>query len=343
MRRLAFIKKMASALLVSVLSFALGIAPSFAQAPPPQNQAPPPPGQAPPPGPYQGPPPQQQGPYQGQPPQPYNQAPQQQYNQAPPAPLAPAQLDTLVGRIALYPDPLLAQILTASTYPDQIPDAAQWADQHHYLAGAELANAIQGDQLPWDPSVLALLPFPSVLDMMASDTAWTNDLGNAVLDQRPDVMDSVQRMRQEARNYGYLRSNQQIIVSGGPYIAIEPANPYFMVVPAYDPYVVFAAPRPGFFVGGAIGFGFGVGLGAWFRPWGWGSTRIGWDSHAIFINNARWDRSWNNRGTYAHTYPGVRRYAPANRVEHHELIPRSETERSGARSGRAVHEDHHHR
>jgi len=258
------------------------------------------------------------------------------FAQAPPPPtLPPGQLDQLVARIALYPDSLLGNVLAAATFSDQIPDAAMWADQHHYLTGQALASAIQADQLPWDPSVQALLPFPSVLEMMASDMAWTNNLGNAVLDQRPDVMDSVQRMRQEASRYGYLRTNPQIIVSGGPYITIEPVNPAFMVVPAYDPAIVFAAPRPGFFVGGAIGFGFGVGIGGWFRPWGWGSTRFGWDSHAIFINNARWDRTWRNRGVYAHPYVGVRRYAPANRVEHHEMIRRSDEERSGARAGRA--------
>jgi len=87
---------------------------------------------------------------------------------APPT-FSPEQLDQLVARIALYPDPLLAQLLAAATYPDQIPDAADWADQHHYLQGQDLANAIYDDQLPWDPSVQALLPFPSVLDMMASD------------------------------------------------------------------------------------------------------------------------------------------------------------------------------
>src|SRR5580698_9358699 len=82
--------------------------------------------------------------------------------QAPPPPppppsFPPPQLDQLVQRIALYPDPLLAQILAASTYPADIPAAAQWADQHHYLAGQDLANAISADQLPWDPSVQALL------------------------------------------------------------------------------------------------------------------------------------------------------------------------------------------
>ena len=114
------------------------------------------------------------------------------------------------------------------------------------------------------------------------------------------------------------------------------------MVPAYDPVVVYAPPRPGFFVGGAIGFGFGITIGAWFHPWGWGATRIAWGSHAIFINNARWDRNWANRRVYVHSYPGVHRYAATNHVvEHHELIHRSEVERNAARQGHAVHEEHH--
>ena len=266
-------------------------------------------------------------------------------DQAPPPSFSPEQLDKLVSRIALYPDPLLAQVLTASTFPDQIPDAARWADEHHYLTSEELSKAINDDQLPWDPSVLALLPFPSVLETMASDMNWTNDLGNAVLAQRPDVMDAVQRMRQKARDFGYLRSNGQIVVSGGPYIAIEPVDPGFIVVPTYDPFIVFAAPRPGFFVGGAIGFGFGIRIGAWFRPWGWGATRIGWGEHAVFINNVRWERTWVNRRVYVHPYPGVHRYAAGGpaRAEHHELIQRSAREREAARAGHPHEEEHHHR
>jgi hypothetical protein len=290
----------------------------------------------------QGPPPQA-----GQPPQ-YGQepSPQPQYgqepSQAPPPSYSPEQLDRLVSRIALYPDPLLAQVMAAATFPDQIPDAARWADEHHYLRGDELAHAISDDRLPWDPSVQALLPFASVLDTMASDMNWTGDLGNAFLAERQDVMDAVQRMRQKARDYGYLRSNDQIRVSGGPYIEIEPVNTDYMVVPAYDPLIVYAAPRPGFYVGGAIGFGFGVGLGLAFRPWGWGYDRFDWGRHVVIINNQPWGRGWGNRGVYAHAYgPGVRRWEPARRAEDHRLMGRSEEERRAPREGHARPQERH--
>src|SRR5580704_13608628 len=261
-------------------------------------------------------------------------------DQAPPS-FAPEQLDHLVSRIALYPDPLLAQVLAAATFPDQIPDAAKWADEHHYLHGEELANAINGDQLPWDPAVQAVLPFPSVLDMMASDMNWTTDIGNAFLAQRQDVMDAVQRMRQKARDFGYLRSNGQIVVSGGPYIEIAPANPAFIPVPYYDPLVVYAAPRPGFVVGAAIGFGFGVTIGTFFRPWGWGYSRFDWRAHGFYIYNRPWGRVWTNRGVYVHAYgPGVRRWDGPRRAEGHELIRRSEHERNAWHENRPHQEEH---
>jgi hypothetical protein len=267
------------------------------------------------------------------------------FSQAPPPILPPQQLDPLVARIALYPDPLIAQILAGATYPDQIQPAAMWADQHHYLTGAALAQAIQSDQLPWDPSVQALLPFPSVLDMMASDMNWTQQIGNAFLAQQPDVMDAVQRERRKARDFGYLRSNGQIVVGGtGPYITILPANPAFIAVPYYDPAIVFFAPRPGFAIGGAISFGYGITIGAFFGPWGWGPGfgRFDWGAHAVFINNHAWGRTWANRGAYVHPYEGVRRF-PAGAVrpaEAHRLEGRSPAEREAARTGRRAPEEH---
>jgi Protein of unknown function (DUF3300) len=251
----------------------------------------------------------------------------------------PEQLDNLVSRIALYPDPLLAQVLAAATFPDQIQDAARWADQHHYLTGDALAAAIEQDRLPWDPSVQALLPFPATLDMLASNMAWTSDLGNAFLANQQQVMDAVQRMRQRARDFGYLRSNGQVVVSGGPYIAIMPVNPAFLYVPYYDPLIVYARPRPGFFVGGAINFGFGVSIGPAFRPWGWGGNRVAWDNRTVIINNNTWNRTWVNRNTYVHNY-SVPRYSGPPPAEQHQVYERSPREREAAQYGRGRVEEH---
>jgi Protein of unknown function (DUF3300) len=235
--------------------------------------------------------------------------------------LTPPQLDQLVARIALYPDPLLAQVLTASTYWSEIPEAAAWADEHSYLKGDALAQAILADHLQWDPSILALLPFPSVLDMMARDPAWTEQLGNAVLTQNPDVMDAVQRMRQRARSYGYLTTNGYInVIANGGYIQILPINPDVLYVPYYDPLVVFAPPRPGFAIAGAIRFGPAITIGAVFGGWGWWlGSGFGWPSHAILIDRRPWGRVWINRSEYIHPYvhPWERPVGP--RVEIHRL------------------------
>lgn len=292
-------------LLAAALS-ALSACPTLAQAPPPLDQSAP----------------AEQAPT---PPLPQQPAPPPANSQAPPAPetLPPPpaytleQLNQMVTAVALYPDPLLAQIFAAATYPDQIPDAAHWAEQHDYLTGQALADAIQADQLPWDPSVQALLPFPSVLHMMASDMPWTTAIGDAFLAQQQDVMTAVQRDRAEAWQYGYLRSNSQVVVASGPYITVMPVNPAFVVVPYYNPAVVFAAPAPGFFVGGAIRFGFGISVGVAFRPWGWGVVgynRFDWGAHRVFINAAPWGRTWANRAVYVHPYPAVRRFAPSRRT-----------------------------
>jgi hypothetical protein len=166
---------------------------------------------------------------------------------------------------------------------------------------------------------MALLPFPSVLDMMARDPGWTQALGNAVLAQRPAVMDAVQYMRQEAMNYGYLQSNgdYNVVVAGPGDIEILPVNPGYVFVPYYDPGIVFVRPRAGFFIGGAIRFGPGVYVGA-FAPFGWAHPEIGWRGHDIIIDHRPWERTWVNRERYRHSYavPVPRPAGP--RVERHE-------------------------
>lgn len=282
----------------------------YPQYPPPQQTGQPPQGQYP-----QGQYPQGQN-GQGWPTQ-YPSYPPQQYPA--PAPIPPGQLRQLVSPVALYPDGLLAQVLTASTYGNQIPEAAGWANAHQYLHGDALADAIRADNLAFDPSVMALLPFPSVLNYMAQYSAWTQALGNAVLTERPQLMDTVQQLRQESYNYGYLRSNQYERVEATPgAIEIVPVNPGFYFVPYYNPVIVFGPPRPGFFVGGAIRFGGGITIGAAFAPFGWSHVGFGWHDHAILIDNRPWDRRWDNRAVYAHPYATPYRRVEGPRVEHHE-------------------------
>ena len=142
------------------------------------------------------------------------------------------QLDQLLGPIALYPDPLIAQILPASTLPTQIVLADR------YVSGGGDPNQI--DQQPWDPSVQALARYPSVLKWMDDNLNWTTELGQAFLNQQPDVMDSIQRLRQSAYNLGNLQSTpQQQVINDGGDIEIVPADPQVIYVPVYQPDQVY--------------------------------------------------------------------------------------------------------
>lgn len=232
------------------------------------------------------------------------------------------QLDKLVERIALYPDSLVAQVLAAATYPDQIADADMWANQHAYLHGDDLAKAIQDDHVPWDPAVQALLPFPGVLHMMNSDPDWTRQLGEQYMVQQGAVMDAIQHDRKTAYDFGYLRTGpyDAVVLGAGGWIEINPINPALVYVPLYNPGIVFIAPRPGFVVGGAITFGpVGIALGAAFAPWGWGAVHIGWATHEVVIAGHPWGRTFANRATYSHPF-AARRFAPSERQEGHRLL-----------------------
>jgi hypothetical protein len=227
--------------------------------------------------------------------------------QVPPQPpppgqaLAPDQLDGLVAPIALYPDPLLGQILVASTYPLELVQAWQWLPLNSALTSAALTQAAQ--QQNWDPSVQALVVFPDLIKRLNQDITWTTDLGNAFLAQQPDVMDAVQRMRLKAEQGGKLPSTSQQTVtttnnSGQPIIDIEPASPQVMYLPNYDPGYIWGPPLyypyanwyyPPFVGGAYFGFGIGISMGAYFGGgwggwggWGW---HPGWGNHTVMINN----------------------------------------------------------
>jgi hypothetical protein len=163
-------------------------------------------------------------------------------------PLAPAQaqsrlysqpeLDALLAPIALYPDPLLSQILTAAVYPDQVAQVADWSRRNPGVSGDDAVQMVQGQ--PWEPSVKALVAYPDVLARMGESPQWTSDLGNAFLGQQTQTMATVQALRQRAQASGYLRSDgEQYVYQQGPAIAVQPVYPQYMYVRYYDPLVVY--------------------------------------------------------------------------------------------------------
>jgi Protein of unknown function (DUF3300) len=220
------------------------------------------------------PPPDQSG-QQDQQQYPQDQYPQDQYPQGGAAPayqnFSPEQLDNLLAPIALYPDPLLAQVLVAATFPDQIDQASR------FLRAGASPDAI--DTQPLDVSVKSVAHYPTVLYMMDNRLDWTTSLGQAYVSQSTDVQASIQRLRGLAYNAGTLQSGPQIqVVQQGPYWAIWPVQPQFIYVPVYDPAIVFIG-RPGFY-GPFITFGVGYPIGSWliydFRWGGAGVYYFGW-------------------------------------------------------------------
>ena len=239
------------------------------------------------------------------------QAPAQDSQGHPYTQQTPDQLQQLVAPIALYPDSLVAQILAASTFPEQVVEADRWVQAHSGLQGDALGQAV--DQEPWDPSVKALAAFPSVLGNMDKNLSWTSSLGDAYYNQEQDVMDAVQVMRQRAQQAGNLQNTQQQTVSTqGSTIVIEPASPEVVYVPAYDPWVVYGGPivawpgwypYPGIWYDGPylfFGAGFGIGFFGGYG-WGWGHWGFDWHNrYAIYNHNRYYSRSrtFYNRNTY---------------------------------------------
>jgi Protein of unknown function (DUF3300) len=220
---------------------------------------------------------------------------------------APDQLDQLLAPIALYPDQLVAQICAASTDPQQIIDADNWLHQNSGLTGQARSDAAQSQG--FDPAFIALVNFPQILDMMAQNIDSYAAIGQAFSANQGTVMDSVQRLRQEAYASGALQTNQYQTVTVQPqgttqYVIIQPANPQVVYVPQYSPQVVYAPPSTAAVVTTSLlTFGAGIALGMWISnnsyPWGWGGWGWNWGHRTVIVHNNVW--VVNNR--YRPRYP----------------------------------------
>jgi len=239
------------------------------------------------------------------------------YQEQQQAPLSASDIDSIVSPIALYPDQLVAQILGAATYPDQVTAASNFMNSTK-LTGNALMQEV--NKQPWDPSVMALTQFPSVLNQMAQNLSWTSALGDASYNQQADVMAAIQRLRKQAQAAGNLKTTQQQTVTtqsqgGQQVIVIQPANPQVVYVPQYNPTAVYGTPYqpPGYSTGamvatGIISFGVGMAVGAAINNsccgWGWGSGGWGCNWHGgtvVYRNNVYVSRS--------NTFYGNNRYA----------------------------------
>lgn len=211
------------------------------------------------------------------------------------APLPADQLQQLVAPIALYPDALVAQVLGAATFPDQVAAADSWLQQNKNLTGDNLMQAV--DKQPWDPSVKALTQFPSVLDNMTKNLSWTSALGEAYHTQTSDIMSAIQAMRAEAKAAGNLKSGSQItVVQQSPQtIVIQPTNPQVVYIPEYNPTVVYGVPvqTPGYSTAdvvatGLLAFGVGIAVGAAINNsccgWGYSYWGCNWHGGTVVYN-----------------------------------------------------------
>jgi hypothetical protein len=207
-----------------------------------------------------------------------------------------AELDRMLAPIALYPDPLLSQILMASTYPIEVVEAARWSRAHPELLGDDAVRAVEDKD--WDPSVKSLVAFPNVLARMDENLEWTRQLGDAFLEQEPYVMETIQQLRQRARAAGTLVPDDRIrVVEDGRNVVVVPVDPSVIYVPYYDPRVaygpwwwpayppVYWAPWPGYVVhapyprpGVAVGFYWGpairISIGFFFGAVDWHQRQV---------------------------------------------------------------------
>ena len=244
-----------------------------------------------------------------------------------------AEIDQMLAPIALYPDPLLSQLLMAATFPMEVVEAARWSRAHPGVEGDAAVRMVQDYE--WDPSVKSLVAFPQVLTRMDENLEWTQKLGEAFIVQEPVVMEAVQDLRRRAHASGRLASDDRVrIVEQPEAIAIEPANPEYVYVPYYDPRVVYGswwwpayppyywAPWPGYVRGYYPGYWWGapigISVGFFFGGFDWHrrhayvhrvdnyyvrpyATRYG------SVTPGRWQRNYWNRDGYARSYDPVNR------------------------------------
>jgi hypothetical protein len=239
-------------------------------------------------------------------------------------PLSADELQSLVAPIALYPDALVAQILGAATFPDQVAAAASWMQQNGWLTGSTLMQAV--DAQTWDPSVKALTQFPSVLSNLAKNLSWTSALGEAYHTQTADVMSAIQVLRAKALAAGNLKSGSQItVVQQSPQtIVIQSANPQVVYVPEYNPAVVYGYPyvTPGYSAAavvatGVLAFGAGIAVGAMMSGgccgWGYSSWNCGWHGGAVVYGNTAYygNNAWHG-GYYGSSASAYGAYGSAH-------------------------------
>jgi hypothetical protein len=231
-------------------------------------------------------------------------------------PQTAAELQALVAPVALYPDSLVAQVLSAATFPDQVAIADYWLQQNSNLTGQALMKKV--DKQSWDPSVKALTEFPSVLGDLAKNLTWTSSLGEAYHNQQAEVMTAIQTLRAQAKAAGNLKSSPQItVVQQSPQvIVIQPANPQIVYVPQYNPAVIYGTPYavPGYTAGdlaaaGIIGFGTGIAVGALMSggccSWGYSAWNCGWHGTAVVYHGGAYygNTAWHG-GYYNNAYHG---------------------------------------
>jgi hypothetical protein len=212
-----------------------------------------------------------------------------------PTPFSHEELEQLAAPVALYPDPLLAQVLMAATYPVEVVQAGRFVQANPTLRDSQLDEALRYQN--WDDSVKALAQFPQILAMMDDKIDWTQRLGDAFLAQEQDLMDAVQVLRARAQAQGTLTSSpQQIVRVQAPYIYIEPASTQVIYVPVYNPLIVYGAwpypaHQPYYYhpVGWPVArgfFGFGGGIFVGFGLWG----TCDWHRRVVFVDVARYRR-----------------------------------------------------